>query len=148
MYARRMPRAAMTVTAVTVVVNFCMSYFLSYVLDFEYAGLAAATAIAFTCSGIYGAYALSRNLNEKLEIFSKNWLFKIVVSLALMVVTLLTFKKHLSYPVSAGIINKSLWIMVVTSFAAGTYILSTIWLKCTEWQWISDAVKEKPGREI
>ena len=144
MYARKMPRAALIVTAVTVSVNFCASYILSYVLNFEYAGLAAATAIAFTCSGIYGAWALSRNLHEKLGVFSKDWILKISVSVILMTITIIIFKEYLSYPLFGGLIYKSIWIIFAISIAFITYMLSTFLLKCTEWQWVFDAIKNNP----
>ncbi|MGI6443143.1 MAG: murein biosynthesis integral membrane protein MurJ [Synergistaceae bacterium] len=143
MYARKMPKGALNVTAVTVCVNFCASFILTYVLNFEYAGLAAATAIAFTCSGIYGAWALSRNLKEKLGVFTRDWVLKMAVSIILMIFTILIFKKYFSYPLSGGLGYKSIWIVSAISIAFITYMLSTLSLKCTEWQWVYDAIKSE-----
>ncbi len=139
MYARRMPRAAVAVTAVTVSVNFCACIIL--MPFFEYAGLAAATAIAFTCASFYGAWALSRNLGQKLDIFSKEWVIKIIISMGLMFSTLFVFKKMLPYPVLSGISMKIVWIITAMLLAVIVYVVSTLQLKCPEWQWIFDAIK-------
>jgi putative peptidoglycan lipid II flippase len=108
---------------------------------FEYAGLAAATAIAFTCASFYGAWALSRNLGQKLDIFSKEWVIKIIISMGLMFSTLFVFKKMLPYPVLSGISMKIVWIITAMLLAVIVYVVSTLQLKCPEWQWIFDAIK-------
>lgn len=141
MYARRMPRAAVMVTVVTVTVNFVACLILMPL--FEYAGLAAATAIAFTCASFYGAWALSRNLTQKLNIFNKKWVTKIAISIGLMFFTLLIFKKSLPYPVYSGITMKIIWIVGAMFLATTVYVISTVKFKCPEWQWILDAMKNR-----
>ena len=73
-YARRMPRAAVLVTGVTVAVNLAASVIL--MRRFAYAGLAAASATAFTTASLFAAYKLSRNIGERLKIFELSWLWR------------------------------------------------------------------------
>lgn len=141
MYARRMPRAAVFVTAVTVSVNICASLILMPL--FKYAGLAAATALAFTCASLYGGWALSRDLKEKLNIFDKKWTAKIGAASGLMLLCLLLLRLILPYPHTHGILPRAAWIGGAMLLAAGVYAASTVFLHCPEWQWIRGAVKGK-----
>ena len=90
-YARRMPRAAVLVTGVTVAVNLAAS--VALMRHFAYAGLAAASATAFTTASIFAAYKLSRNIGERLKIFELSWLWRVVLPLAAMSAALLAFKR-------------------------------------------------------
>lgn len=141
MYARRMPRAAVTVTAVTVGVNLCASLLL--MPKFAYAGLAAATATAFTAASVYGAWALSRNLTVPLEIFDKKWIVKIGSSAAAMMISLLIFKFFLPYPIASKLLPRAGWLTGAIIFAAASYTVVTLVMHCPEWQWITDALKRK-----
>lgn len=141
MYARRMPKAAVMVTAVTVAVNVCASLILMPI--FKYAGLAAATAIAFTCASVYGWWALSRNLNEKINIFDRRWTMKMVISSGLMLLILVGIRLILPYPHESAILMRILWITGAMIIAASVYTASTVFLHCSEWQWIRGALKNK-----
>ena len=140
MYARRMPRAAVTVTAVTVGVNLCASLIL--MPKFSYAGLAAATATAFTCASVYGGWALSRNLGEKLGLFEKSWSLRILLSVGLMVVTVVGFQFMLPYPAQSGIMLRLVWLAGLATSAMAVYGVATVALHCPEWRWIKGAVKK------
>ena len=133
MYARKMPKGALNVTAVTVCVNFCASFILTYVLNFEYAGLAAATAIAIYVFRDLRSLGSFSQLKGKTRCFhkrlgSQDGSFK----LFLMIFTILIFKKYFSYPLSGGLGYKSIWIVSAISIAFITYMLSTLSLKCTD----------------
>ncbi|MDO5563130.1 MAG: murein biosynthesis integral membrane protein MurJ, partial [Synergistaceae bacterium] len=141
MYARRMPRAAVMVTAVTVSVNLCASLMLMPV--FRYAGLAAAVATAFTSASVYGCWALSRNLDQRLGIFDKSWVIKILPSLAVMIIIVTAIKYLTPYPYLSGVVVRAAWLISVMLLGAGAYAASTIILKCPEWQWIRGAVVKK-----
>ncbi len=141
MYARRMPRGAVGVTAVTVAVNLAACLLLMPL--FKYAGLAGATAAAFTCSSLYGAWALSKNLKEPLGVFDFRWLTKILSSTALMFAVLYAIKTTLPYPLSASVGLRALWLTGMVIVGAATYSVSTMLFRCSEWQWIKDALKQK-----
>ena len=140
MYARRMPKAAVTVTIVTVSVNLCASLIL--MPKFSYAGLAAATATAFTCASVYGGWALSRNIDKKLGLFDKVWSGKILSSLALMVITVVGYKYLVPYPVESGLAVRLAWLAGIGLAAVGVYTVSTIAARCPEWHWIKGAVRK------
>ncbi len=141
MYARRMPRAAVTVTAVTVCVNLCAS--LLFMPKFAYAGLATATAAAFTAASIYGGCALSRNLKAPLAVFDRKWLIKIASSSAAMMISLLMLRLLMPYPQEAKLLVRAAWLGFAMVSAAAVYTVSTLLLHCPEWQWIKDALKRK-----
>ena len=141
MYARGMPRGAVGVTCVTVAVNLAACTLLMPL--FEYAGLAGATALAFTCSSLYGGWALSRNLREPLEVFSSRWITKIVFSTGMMFLALYLIKTLLPYPLSASVWSRAVWLGAMIFVGVAVYSLSTIVLRCYEWRWIKDALKGK-----
>ncbi len=141
MYARRMPRGAVGVTGVTVTVNLVACTLL--MPAFKYAGLAGATALAFTCSSFYGAWALSRDLSEPLGVFGLKWTAKIFFSTALMFLALNILKMLLPYPLSASVLMRAGWLAAMIFAGVALYSLSTILLRCSEWGWIKDALKKK-----
>ena len=145
MYARRMPRAAMAVTGVTVTVNLCAS--LLFMPAFKYAGLAAASALAFTCAAFYGGFALSRNLKEPLLIFEKQWILRILAPLLSVFAVLTVLKLLLPYPHYAHITQKTIWIFSAIIAGGGSYIALTLMLKCPEWQWIRDSFKKRKNKD-
>ena len=141
MYARRMPRGAVGVTGVTVAVNLAACLLLMPL--FKYAGLAGATAAAFTCSSIYGAWALSRNLKEPLGVFDLRWLTKILSSTVLMMVALYGIKMNLPYPLSGSVGIRALWLTGMVVVGISVYSIATALFRCSEWQWIKDALGKK-----
>lgn len=141
MYARRMPRAAVTVTAVTVSVNVCASLIL--MPHFKFAGLAAATATAFTCSSVYGAYALSKNIRQKLGIIDAKWIARTGGSVAIMAAAVILFKLFVPYPTELGIVKRVLWVSAVGCGGMAVYAASTIALRCPEWAWIAGSVHRR-----
>ena len=138
-YARRMPRAAVMITGVTVAVNLCASVALMRL--FAYAGLAAASASAFTAASVFAAWMLSRNIGERLGIFEVKWLWKVALPLLLMSASLLAFKHILPYPAAAGLMSRVLWLAGTIAGAGLIYAASTMALRCPEWRWIKDAAK-------
>lgn len=138
-YARKMPRAAVSITAVTVAVNLFACFALAPRL--AYAGLAAASALAFTCAPVYGGWTLSRDLKKPLQILSITWLSRILLSCAIMALSLTALKTLFPYPSAAVFARRAMWIALALVVGAGTYGVTTILLKCPEWQWIKDAVR-------
>ncbi|MEG1501874.1 MAG: murein biosynthesis integral membrane protein MurJ [Synergistaceae bacterium] len=139
MYARRMPKSAVSVTVVTVTVNLFASLLLMHY--FKYAGLATATAVAFTSASIFGAYSLSKNLNEKLCVFERMWVTKLLVSVSIMLLSVLVCKYVYPYPDQSSLTSRVLWIILLMFIGAFSYATSTLLLKCGEWQWVRNALK-------
>ncbi|WP_455599832.1 murein biosynthesis integral membrane protein MurJ [Cloacibacillus sp.] len=144
-YARRMPRAAVMITGVTVAVNLCASVVLMRL--FAYAGLAAASAAAFTSASLFAAWMLSRNIGERLGIFEIKWLWRVLMPLSLMVGALLAFKYLLPYPVEAKLLLRVLWLAAAMAGSALIYAAATMALRCPEWCWIKDAAGGKAKRQ-
>jgi putative peptidoglycan lipid II flippase len=142
LYAKRMPRAAVKVTATTVAVNVAASVLL--MRRFSYAGLAAASAIAFTVAGFYAAFMLSKSLNLKLNIFTPRWFAKIVVSTALMTVFIYVFKATVPYPLEAGASKRLIWIALIIALSASVYSAATMLCRCPEWKWVKEALLRRP----
>jgi len=140
MYARRMPRAAIGVTAVTVIVNLCAS--LTLMPIFKYAGLATSVAIAFTCSSIYGAWALSKNIGLPLNLFEVAWCKKIFCAIAVMLAVVLPVKFFFVYPIDAAILFKVLWLAVIALIAVAVYFAMAYIMKCSELSWLKQAAKK------
>lgn len=140
-YARRMPRAAVLVTGVTVAVNLAAS--VALMRHFAYAGLAAASATAFTTASIFAAYKLSRNIGERLKIFELSWLWRVVLPLASMSAALLAFKRFVPYPDELGLGLRVAWLFAATAGGGAIYAASTLALRCPEWQWIRGALKKR-----
>lgn len=140
-YARRMPRAAVLVTGVTVAVNLAAS--VALMRHFAYAGLAAASATAFTTASLFAAYKLSRNIGERLKIFELSWLWRVLLPLAAMSAALLAFKRFAPYPDTGGLGLRIVWLFAATAGGGAIYAASTLALRCPEWQWIRGAFKKR-----
>lgn len=140
-YAMKMPRVAVSITAVTVIVNLFASFVLMPM--FAHAGLAAASAFAFTCATIYGCWSLSRSLKEPLRLFSVTWLARILTSCAIMALSLVALRTIIPYPAASAFMVRSVWIILAVAIGAGTYGIVTVSLKCPEWQWVKEALQNK-----
>lgn len=139
MYARRMPRAAIGVTGVTVIVNLCAS--LTLMPMFKYAGLATSVAIAFTCSSIYGAWALSKNIGLPLKLFEFSWSKKVFGSIAVMLVGILPIKLFFAYPQNSAVLLRISWLAFIALLAAVLYFAAAYFMKCSELSWLKQAAK-------
>lgn len=140
-YARRMPRAAVLVTCVTVAVNLAASVVL--MRYFAYAGLAAASAAAFTTASVFAAFKLSRNIGERLKIFELSWLWRVLLPLAAMTAALLAFKRFVPYPDARGLGLRIGWLLAATAGGGAIYVAATLALRCPEWRWIRGALKKR-----
>ncbi|MDO4987405.1 MAG: murein biosynthesis integral membrane protein MurJ [Synergistes sp.] len=140
-YARRMPKAAVMVTTANITVNLCASVLLMHY--FRYMGLAAASAIAATSASVFAAYLLSRDIGVKLKIFDTKWLAKILPPIAAMSLFLFVLKTLMPYPADSDFLRRIVWIAASIILAAIVYAIATLLLKCSEWTWISGAVKKK-----
>ncbi|MCR5335764.1 MAG: murein biosynthesis integral membrane protein MurJ [Synergistes sp.] len=140
-YARRLPRAAIMVTGVTVCVNLAASLLLMRKLG--YAGLALAGSSAFTAAALFAAYLLARDIGEKLSILETKWLARILPPLLLMGGFLLALKYFFPYPVNSGMLRRLSWLAVSVAGSIIVYGVSTIATHCSEWRWIKGALAGK-----
>lgn len=144
-YARKMPKAAIMITALTVAVNLAASLLL--MPRFAYAGLASASALAFTCAPLFGGRLLSRSLREPLKLFDLMWLASVAGSCAIMVLTLLAARYLVQYPAGSAFWLRTLWMVAMVALGAAAYGCTTFLLKCTEWQWLKAALCQKSGEK-
>ncbi len=145
LYARSLPRAAVRVTAFTVTANLLFSFLL--MRFFSYAGLAAATALAFTGAAAVGARALARDLGSPLKIFDRRWTGRLLGSCGAMVGGLLLYRILLPYPVSSGLGPRSLWLCGAALLGAGLYGGASLVLRCPEWEWLRGALSSRGRRD-
>ena len=66
-----------------------------------------------------------------------------VISSGLMLLILVGIRLILPYPHESAILMRILWITGAMIIAASVYTASTVFLHCSEWQWIRGALKNK-----
>lgn len=145
LFARSLPRAAMTTTAASVAGTLLFSAAL--VLPMKMNGIALASSLAFTFSSGVGLLLLRRSMSAPLRLFSAGWLAKIAVSCALTLAVGLAWRTLWRYPVEASLLRRGLWIVGIAAACAAVYGITTLKLKCEEWGLISQAVRRKTPRE-
>jgi putative peptidoglycan lipid II flippase len=137
LYARRLPNAAMSVTAFTVCVNLLMGFLL--MTRFSYMGLAVGTSCAFTGASFFGAWRLRRDIGMPLKLFEPLWLFRLLFSCGLMCCALIFASSAFPYPPESAFAFRALWLSAMMLLGCGLYAAVTIVLKCPEWAWIRGA---------
>ncbi|MDR1137860.1 MAG: murein biosynthesis integral membrane protein MurJ [Synergistaceae bacterium] len=137
LYARRLPNAAVSVTAFTVCVNLLAGSLL--MTRFSYMGLAAGTSCAFTGASFFGAWRLKRNIGMPIELFDWPWLFRLLFPCGLMCGALIFASLAFPYPAESVFAVRALWLTVIMLLGCGLYAAVTIVLKCPEWAWIRSA---------
>ena len=141
LYARGMARGALWVTSSSVAATALFSLLLMG--PFSFGGLALATSIAFTLSGLVGLRILSRGLGMKIDIFTLSWSGKMAASLFLLTTLIIGYQRILPYPVSASLSLRIGWFLGIFSLAAGGYGTLTMILGFSEWKWITGAFLRK-----
>ena len=141
LYARGMPRAAVTVTLFTVCCNLVLGVLL--MRTWSYRGLAIGTSCAFTGAALLGAALLSRDLGRRLEIFRTAWLARQIVCCALFTSGLYFVVHDVPYPVGAPFSHRAIWMLAVVAIGMLLYVAITTLARCPEWRWISDALGRK-----
>lgn len=145
LFARSLPRAAMTMTAASVAGTLLFSAAL--VLPMKMNGIALASSLAFTFSSGVGLFLLRRAMSAPLRLFSADWLAKIAVSCALALAAGLAWRTLWRYPVEASLLLRGLWIVGIAAACAAVYGITTLKLKCEDWGLISQAVRRKTPRQ-
>jgi putative peptidoglycan lipid II flippase len=137
LYARRLPNAAMGVTAFTVCVNLLIGSLL--MSRFSYMGLAFGTSCAFTGASFFGAWRLRRDIGMPIKLFDPSWLFRLLFSCGLMCGALAFATSAFPYPSESAFAGRALWLSAMILLGCGFYAALTIVLKCPEWAWIRGA---------
>lgn len=143
LYARRLPKAAVGVTLVTVSLNLVASRVL--MSHFSYVGLAMGSSIAFTGAALFSAWRLSQNLKMPLHVFNVRWIAKILGSCLVMGGALLLMITLRPYPETDSFVIRIIWLSVVTLVSALLYTFTTRLFRCSEWDWIREAISRKKG---
>ncbi|MDR0765299.1 MAG: murein biosynthesis integral membrane protein MurJ [Synergistaceae bacterium] len=138
MYARGLPKAAVSVTLFTVCANLISGVIL--MRSFSYLGLAAGMAIAFTGASFFGALLLMRDMKRAMGLFEVRWFIRLVSSCALLALAVWGASRLLPYPVDAPFAARAGWAAANVTFGCAVYAAATRLLRCPEWTWIKDAV--------
>lgn len=141
LYARSAPRDAMLVTFSSVFSNVVLSLVLMKLLSF--AGLALATSLAFTFSAFIGSLRMGRITGQALGVFTLPWIFKLMVSLGIMGLSLL-FSGYL-WPYSPDMLfpGRLAWIFLNIFVGMLSYGLVSFYLGSDEWNWIRAAISNR-----
>lgn len=137
LYARSLPREAVRVTLLTVLLNLVLS--LALMPMFSYVGLALASSLAFLGAAFFAAWQLSRNLGLKLDIFDVGWFRRSLAACASMALFIAAWQILFAYPVSGALIARAGWIAGVIVGSIIVFFTVTRALRCPEWAWIRSA---------
>jgi putative peptidoglycan lipid II flippase len=143
-YARGLPRAAVKVTLFTVCANLIFGVIL--MRSFSYLGLAMGTAMAFTGASFFAARLLRRDMKKAVGLFEMGWLARLVLSCALLALTVWGTSRLIPYPVGAPFAVRAGWIAANVTLGCATYAAATGFLRCPEWTWVKGAVSNR-GRK-
>ena len=141
LYARSMPKAAVSVTLFTVCANLALGLILMRFMS--YRGLAIGTAIAFTGAAFLGAWHVSRRLGLRLGLFGIWWTARFLASCLAMAGCVALAQIAVPYPMEAGFPLRFCWLLALVSGGALIYTTVTLLLRCPEWVWIKDAMAKK-----
>ena len=147
-YAIRMPRVAIRSTAITVVTNLVWGIVFSRICGLY--GLAISTCMAFTASAIYATFALRKKLGLKLGIFTKKFVLRQILALAVMAGVTIVFAYFLPFNIYTSVASRIVWLCSAGLISAATYMLITLWFKFDEWELLlsilsKDKKSEKMG---
>lgn len=144
LYARGMPRAAVTVTLFTVCANLALG--VALMQRFSYRGLAAGTSCAFTLAACLGAYLLSRELGLRLRIFTAVWSVRQLICCELYAFGLYFIVREVPYPAASPFSHRTIWVCAVVTMGVLLYMAITMFARCPEWSWIKDAMSRRASR--
>ncbi len=144
LYARGMARGALWVTSSSVAATALFSLLLMG--PFSFGGLALATSLAFSLSGLVGVRILSRSLGMKFGIFTLSWTGKMAGALFVLSALVLGVKHILPYPAASSLSLRSAWFLGVFFLGAGGYAIATRIGGFPEWKWITGAFLRKTGK--
>ena len=138
LYARGLPREAMTVTAFSVAANVVFSLLLIKPMGIN--GLALASSLAFSGTALL-TWRLLPGQKRMENPFQRQWVIPMALVLGLMGLLLVGLKILFPYPLHGSILLKSAWMILPLLLGAGTYGLATWKAGSPEWVWIVEAFK-------
>jgi putative peptidoglycan lipid II flippase len=141
LYARSMPKAAVSVTLFTVCANLAMGLVLMRFIS--YRGLAIGTSFAFTGAACFGAWHVSRSLGLKIGLFDVRWAARLTASCLSMACSVVLAQMVFPYPSGSGFLFRFFWLFALVSGGALIYTIVTILLRCPEWVWVKDALARR-----
>ncbi len=144
LYARGLPRGALVTTLSSVVATLLFS--IALMRPFSFGGLALATSLAFTLSGLVGVRILSRSIGMKLGIFSLAWAGKMVVSLLFTSGIVLSWRWLIPYSLEFSTSLRAAWVGGIFLAAAAGFGGITALLRFQEWRWLFAALAGRRER--
>lgn len=144
LYARSMPKAAVSVTLFTVSANLVLGLLLMRPLS--HMGLAIGTSCAFTGAAFLGAWLLSRDIGRRIGIFGIGWTIRQSLCCVLFTGGLYFITSDIPYPVALPFGQRAIWMIAVILMGMLLYTAITLFLRCPEWGWIREALVRKTGK--
>jgi putative peptidoglycan lipid II flippase len=144
LYARSLPKAAVSVTLFTVCANLALGVVLMRFLS--YRGLAIGTSCAFTGAAFFGAWHVSRSLGAGFGLFELSWIARLGVSCSAMAGAVIIAMRAAPYPVGASFAARFCWLLALVMGGAVIYTAVTLLLRCPEWGWVRGAFGDKNKR--
>ena len=141
LFARSLPKAAMTTTAASVLGTLAFSAALTGPMKMN--GIALASSLAFLFSSAVGGFLLCRSMSVPLRLFTPVWLCKTGISCAAMAAAAYGWKMLWAYPSSANLIIRGVWIGGISIVCAAIYGITTLKMRCEEWSLIRQALKKR-----
>ncbi len=144
LYAKELSRQAMVTTASSVAATLVLS--LALIGPMGLRGLALGGSLAFSLSSWVGLRLLQRSMKTPLGLFSRRWLVKMGLSLALLAGACGALKALWSYPAGAGMALRSLWLGSQCLVGAAVFFSASILLRCEEWSLIAGALRQRSAK--
>lgn len=141
LYARRLPKAAVSVTLFTVCANLLLGAVMMRFIS--YRGLAIGTSCAFTGAAFLGAWHVSRSLGANFGLFDIRWTARLVSSCLLMAGLIASAQALIPYPSDAAFLPRFCWLLALVSGGALIYTIVTLLIRCPEWGWVKGAFRGK-----
>jgi putative peptidoglycan lipid II flippase len=143
LYARGLPKAAVSVTLFTVCANMALG--VTLMRHFSYRGLAIGTSCAFTGAAFLAAWHVSRSLGRRIGVFSPRWLTRLTVSCSAMGGAIFFAGRAFPYPDGSPLGARFCWLLALVAGGALIYTVVTMAIRCPEWSWVREALSG--GRE-
>jgi putative peptidoglycan lipid II flippase len=144
LYARSLPKAAVSVTLFTVCANLAIGVIL--MRFFSYRGLAMGSSCAFTGAAFFGAWQVSRNIGLKIGLFDIRWTARLAASSSAMAGALVLALRAVPYPAESALAVRFLWLSALVAGGATVYAAATLLLGNPEWAWVRGAFAGKSKR--
>ncbi len=144
-YAIRLPKVAVKVTAINVATNLACGIIFSRL--FGLYGLAISSCIAFTTAATYATLTLRKNLGLKLEVFAKDFTMKQLLALVIMALITTIFTYAIPFNLKTSMVIRIVWLCVAGLVSMASYTIITLYFKFDEWSLLLSMLRKGKGHE-